>query len=251
MKKYLSLLIASLFLLVSAPNQISAQADIKQEIEVLINPVVPYISVTPAELKEATNVDDLSKRFKTSWVESYKSVIVYTSHKGKIRKENSTSDLFTVKQKENMLTADFGKDIKILIKYIPDNGLSSNDVKELVYEVSIVPHKEATYIGGQDQLDTYLNENVLDMLNKDVFKEYSLSAVKFTVNEMGQVVEANITQSSNDTKTDKILLDAICQMPDWEPASYANGQKEKREFVLSVGDHRSCVVNLLSIKDYN
>ena len=37
-------------------------------------------------------------------------------------------------------------------------------------------------------------------------------------------------------------------MPSWKPAAYANGMKVKQDFVLTVGDMTSCVVNLLNIR---
>jgi len=232
-------------------SEVQAQDIAENNFVCMVENVVPYISVTPAELKDATDIDDLSRRFKTSWVAEYKSVTVSTVHNGKVKKIKSKSDLFTAAQKEHMLTADFGTPINIVIKYIPNNNLSHNDVKELVYDVSVTPHKEAQFIGGEEALDSYLNESILSALDKSVLKQYGLAAVNFTVDELGQVVEAQVSESSNDEKTDKLILDAICQMPDWQPASYANGQKEKREFVVIVGDSKSCMTNTLGIKDFN
>jgi len=38
-------------------------------------------------------------------------------------------------------------------------------------------------------------------------------------------------------------------MANWQPAEYANGLKVRQEFVLTIGDHRSCTINLLNIRE--
>ncbi|MFT4667667.1 MAG: hypothetical protein ACI9XB_004640 [Gammaproteobacteria bacterium] len=54
--------------------------------------------------------------------------------------------------------------------------------------------------------------------------------------------------SSIDENVNELLLETIQNMPCWKPAEYANGLKVKQEFVLTVGNMESCVVNLLNIR---
>jgi len=81
---------------------------------------------------------------------------------------------------------------------------------------------------------------------------YSLTAVEFAIDEKGQIVDAQIFENPYQTfkhkATEEVMLEAICNMPNWTPAQYANGMRVKQEFVLTVGDQRGCIVNLLNIR---
>ena len=106
-----------------------------------------------------------------------------------------------------------------------------------------------SFLPWADKL-VYAN-NAIDKISTS-FNKINLAAVKFTINEEGQIVDAHVFQSayqpSKDEKIDELLLETICNMPSWEPAEYDNGIKVKQEFVLTVGDMESCVVNLLNIR---
>ena len=82
------------------------------------------------------------------------------------------------------------------------------------------------------------------------FKNYDLAAVKFTVNEDGKIANAHVVESSKDEKVDRLLLATIQNMTDWKPAKYSNGLQVKQDFILTVGNMESCVVNLLGIRRY-
>jgi TonB family protein len=147
-----------------------------------------------------------------------------------------------------MNKADVGTDISVKVQYIPDNTLKHNDVKEMTFSFVVDPESEATFYGGEQQLKKYLKEHGLEKISPANIKRYHLAAVKFTINEEGQVINAHVFESSKDEKVDKLLLDTISKMPRWKPAEYANGTKVKQEFVLLVGDMESCVINLVNIR---
>jgi len=62
------------------------------------------------------------------------------------------------------------------------------------------------------------------------------------------VINAHIVESSKDEKIDEIFLQTIQNMPLWKPAEFANGTTVSQDFVLTVGNMESCVVNLLNIR---
>jgi len=88
----------------------------------------------------------------------------------------------------------------------------------------------------------------MDKISASVFRKYNLAAVKFTVNEEGQIIDTHVSWPSNDEKTNELLLAGISNMPRWNPAEYANGVKVKQEFAFTVGDMESCVINLINIR---
>jgi TonB family protein len=78
---------------------------------------------------------------------------------------------------------------------------------------------------------------------------YNFVAIKFTIDEAGQIINAHIFQPSKDEDVDNLLLETICNMPNWKPAEYSNGKKVKQEFVLTVGNMENCMINLLNIRN--
>jgi len=211
-----------------------------------VNKIAPYLSVPEKKLKEAQTIRDLNKRFKTMWVKEYVSVEISSSVNGKIKKALSHSDTLNNAQKTLLKATDLNSVVEVDMKYIPNNSLASKDVKELNFTFSIDPNNTATFHGGELALFEYLKENAIDKINKDSIEEHAIASLKFIVNEKGQIIDAHIFQTSENEKTDAILLKAICNMPSWKPASYSNGINIKEEWALSIGDHRSCMVNVLN-----
>ena len=227
----------------------SPQSSLKNnsELKFEVNTIYPPLSIKKETLKSAKSLVDLNQHYKSSWVKEYVSVEVLTSYKGKIKKAVSQNDILSQAQKSIMKKADVGSDISVKVKYLPKNTLTNNDVKEINFSFKINPDIEATYKGGEQQLKKYLKETAINKINDDSFDTKNLAAVKFAINEKGQVIDAHIFETSKNEQVDKLLLEAISKMPNWKPAEYANNLKVKQEFVLTVGNHESCVMNLLGI----
>ena len=64
--------------------------------------------------------------------------------------------------------------------------------------------------------------------------------MEFTINRKGKTTEVRITGSSGVKNTDKMLLDLIHRMPDWEAAKDASGNKVKQIFELRAGYGIGC-----------
>lgn len=241
-------LIVLLCVVLFFPRPGSSQDSSTFELSYDVHRSYPYMSITKEKLNEAHTLSDLDKNYKSSWVKEYISVEVLTSYQGKTRKTVGKNNMLSFEQKDAMKTADVGTDISVKVRYVPDNKLKHNDPKEINFTFVVEPEREATYVGGSQQLKQYLKGNLMDKVSEVNFKRYQLAAVKFTIDEEGHVVNPHIFWTSEDEKTDKLLLDAVCNMPNWQPAEYANGLKVKQEFVLTAGDMESCVVNLLNIR---
>lgn len=209
----------------------------------------PSIRMTTDKLQQAETLKDLNKNFRRSWIKEYKRVEIQTYHQGKIRKVRSKDHNLNEQQKQDMLNADPGSTIAVNIEYLPDNNLKHNDIKEINFSFTVDPQTGAQFPGGQEDLKQYLKENAMDKIEEADFKMYQMSAVSFTIDEDGLVSNPHLSWSSEDENTDAVLLEAICNMPNWKPATYNNGLNVKQEFVFTVGDMRSCVVNMYNIKD--
>lgn len=226
----------------------TAQNSISTELKYEVNRIYPYISITKEKMNEANTLIDLNPDYKSSWIKTYISVEILTSHNGTERKAMSKNEILTQEQKDNLNMADVDKDISVKVRYIPDNTLKHNDIKELDFTFSVNPKIEAQFPGGQEQLNQYLWENAIDKIPDGVFIDYNLAAIKFSINEKGEISNVHVFESSKDEKIDGLLLAAIRNMPSWKPAEHYNGIQAKQEFVLTVGNMENCVINLLNIR---
>lgn len=227
-----------------AVSQDSLAFDISCE----INKTFPILSISKAQLEKAKTIVDLNQYYERSWVKEYISVEISTTQDGKSKKAQSKDNRLTKEQKDNLIAADVGTDISVNIRYIPNNNFVQNDIKDNNFTFTIEPDQDAQFPDNQYEMKAYLEEKIMDEIATINFKQYQLTAIKFTIDESGTVINAHVFESSKDEKIDQILLEAICNMPTWKAAQYDNGTKVKQEFVFTIGDMNSCVVNLLNIR---
>ena len=227
---------------------LKAQDKPAYDFEFKVSKVLPSISISRAQLKEASTLVDLNPYYKSSWIRSYHSVEISASLDGQIKESTNKDNRLTQDQKKLIAQADMGTDIAVKVIYMPENTLVNNEMKEMNFTFTIDPEVEASYIGGTEQLNHYLATSGFNKIPNSAIQQYNLAAVRFVVNEEGQIIDTEIAETSKDDDLDEFLIKTICDMPDWTPAAYADGTKVKQEFVLTVGDHTSCIVNLLNIR---
>lgn len=251
MKNFQYKLIVFLFVALAFPFLGASQDNTSFEFKYEIKRVFPYVSVTKEKLIAAHSLIDLNHRYEASWVKEYVSVEFSAIHDGKVKTLIGKNDILSQEQKEFMNTADLDTDISVKVLYIPDNNLKDNDVKEISFSFSVDPEKEAKYPGGEEELKKYLKEKAIDKITCSNFSQYELSTIKFTINVSGEVTNVHIFDAVNQAykqkDANKVLLEAIQNMPCWKAAEYADGTKAEQEFVLIVGDMRSCAINLVNI----
>lgn len=248
MKQFLSSITLLLLFTLSISTQSTAQESLPFDLQYEVKRIYPPVSITKEKLSAVSEIIDINPYFKSDWVKEYKSVEIKTSHKGVIKTAIAADDQLTVEQKNNIGAADIGSDIFVIVKYLPDNNLTKNDIQEIKFDFTIDPIKDASYTAGVSSLNQYLKENAIDMIPASVFKQYNLTAIKFAIDETGNIIDVHTFESSRDEKTDALLKEVIGNMKSWEPAEYADGTKVKQEFVLTVGDMTSCINNLLNTR---
>lgn len=217
-------------------------------IEYNLSRVNDDLSVSKMELTSATSLADLNRFYKPEWVREYISVEISSIHQGQIKKSRSKDGNLSVSQKEQMLSADAGKDIVVHVRYVPENDLKKNESRDWKFTFTIDPEREAQYPDGDKAMLAYLKKSTVDNIPAGCLTGYQLAAIKFTVNEEGEIINPFVFESTKDEKVDKMLLAAICDMPNWTPAQYADGTRVAQDFAFSVGNMESCIVNLLSVK---
>ena len=230
------------------PMLASTQVKLSEQPDYEVNVNYPPLSITKQQLNEANTIANINKFFKPSWIREYISVEILTTQNGMTKKGISKSDFFSHEQKDNMAKADVGTDIQIKVQYMPENTLKHNDAKEFKFSFLVNPEIEAQFPGGQQQLKQYLNEHAINKIPAGSFENYDLATIKFSINENGKIVDAHAFWPFKDEMIDNLLLEAIQNMPNWNPAEYANGVKVKQELVLSVGNMANCMLPTLNLR---
>jgi len=221
-----------------------AQNDLKFE----INSVLPPISIQENQLNQINTLTDLNKRYPESWVKEYISVEISAYQNGTLTKALGSSNVLNAAQKELIQLADRSSNIEVNVTYMPENSLKNNTAKLYDFKVAIMPENNAVYNEGEEQLLQYLQKNSIAKIEAGSFTGYDLTAIKFTVNEQGNITDIQVAMPSKDTKIDDMLVTTLSQMSGWKPASFSNGLKVKQDFVLTIGNMENCMVNLLNIR---
>ena len=96
----------------------------------------------------------------------------------------------------------------------------------------------------------YLVSNAVDKIPEGIFQPTDFAAVQFTINESGEVIDAQVFESAFQLhphdKANAILLEAVRQMPSWEPAEFCKGTMISQNYVFVVGNLESCLNNLIT-----
>ncbi|MEN0006146.1 MAG: energy transducer TonB [Bacteroidota bacterium] len=231
------------------PNATQAQSISALPYEV--NQVLPHIWVTKKQAVEAATLMDVNPRFKPAWVRRYLAVECSAVTGGVRRTAIGKSARLTEEQKELMLAADAGTDIRIVIDYIPENSLKEEEPKQIDFDFYIQADQAAQYPGGKVALQAYLKEQAIQHIPAGIFEGYDFAAVTFTVSELGEITAVELFESSKNEVVDNLLLDAVRKMPCWEPARYSNGVQTAQTFAFTIGNMENCMVNLLNIEGHS
>jgi len=237
-----------LFILFCIPALLFSQETTDFDLTFDVKKIFPYISVSSDQLNEAKTLNDLNERFESDWVQEYHSVELIVYNDSTLERAFGKSELLTKKQKEILSMADPNTEIQVLVKYLPKNNLQENEEKELEFSFTIDPDQVAEFPGGKEEMRAFFKAQAIDQLSKDEFRKHHLTAVKFEVDTDGTILNPHISEPSKSTRTDEVLLKAICNMPKWQPAEYKNGLKVKQEYVLLIGDMNSCVQNFYNTR---
>lgn len=120
----------------------------------------------------------------------------------------------------------FFSDQSYFIRAVHDNS------SEIV-PIGSVQTRNAAFIGGYDELVSYLKENILEEIAPGIgwLKPPTLT---FTVNEHGETEDVELVETSGNADLDGVLLQLITDMPSWEPAIDAKGSSMKQAFEFKV-----------------
>jgi len=231
-----------------AISQVNAQSELPSGLGYEVSRIYPSLSETQEALAEAKSISELNPYFKSEWVKEIKSVEVVTTSGNNQRVVKGITQEFNEDQIASIKSADIGSEMSVLVRYLPDNDLGFNDVKEFDFDCVLDPERDATFPGGSEELNKYILSSPVGQLTQDQIRQYLAAIVTFVVDEDGEITDAKIHQSSDNDEVDKQLLATVCDMPNWLPAEYRNSKRIKQEYALVVGDLMSCTINTLNTR---
>ncbi len=190
-------------------------------------PIKDVVLVSPK------NMDELIAFYPHDWIVKHESTQITVNHNGKKQTVEGKNDTLTKEQIQLLHNAAIGDQITIIVNYKSKNSISGNlENSKMNVRYTVMPDMEAQCSVDNKELRKYFHEKAIDKLPSDFSKRNISPILVFTVNENGDVSEAKITNPSGDEKIDKLLLDAVYNMPKWKPAQNAKGTKFKQEFIF-------------------
>ena len=194
-------------------------------------------SITKDQLDKAVSMKDINPGYPSSWITDYVSTKVTAINNGTEMSAYGTNETLTEQQRQIIQEADMASDIKVEVAYRNQNAATNEvSINAMNFGMTVVPEKQAEYIGGREQLNQYLKLNAIEKIGEKRSTDMGAVVIRFTVNEQGEIANAHLSGTSKDPAIDKMLLKAINKMPKWKPAENAAGEKISQEFVFSVGN---------------
>ncbi|MGV3631643.1 MAG: energy transducer TonB [Bacteroidota bacterium] len=96
---------------------------------------------------------------------------------------------------------------------------------------TLIPVTEASYVGGPEAMQDYLNKNLV--IPKDKKNVEGKVYVEFMIDKEGKIKESKVLRGL-DPKLDQIALSAVNGMPAWNPARDASGAPMSSKMVLPI-----------------
>lgn len=250
MYQHLHIYLLSISIVISSTASISAQSPALSDTEIWYDVLqtYPHLTVSPQQLSTARTLVDLNKHYEQHWVDTYLSVEISATHRGQRVRSISSSDTITQDQRSLLRDADHGSMSTVRVRYTPINELHDKAARENKFSFTMDPDTPASYPEGHRRLLQYLREQNVANIPRTTIQPYNVAAVAFVIDTIGHVSDVQLLHRSKDSSIDSLLMAAICNMKTWHPASYADGTKVAQSYVLAVGDHKSCTMNLLNVR---
>lgn len=198
-------------------------------------------AITKEKLGTARSMSDIIPYYPASWITSYTSVEISAISNGNTFTSISSNDILSTEQIKMLSSLGFGTEIVIKIGYVRENSLTKKVEDGMMnYSATVIPDTEAQCPDGHEQLSLYFKKYVSEKISSEDSKALEYAAVRFTINEDGGITAVKIHETSGNPEIDHLLLDAVKNMPAWNPAEDSKGQKVRQEFEFTVSGNEGC-----------
>lgn len=196
-------------------------------------------SITKEILEDANLISDLIANYPENWISEYVSVELITVLNGKEISAVSADEILSEEQRNLLNSLKESSSVIVNVKY--KTKVAVTDVMEnnlLNISMTIIPEKEAEFVGGYDKMIAYLQKNIKGEFSNEILSQLQYSSVVFTVNEEGRTDNIKLINTSGNSEIDELLLNLIGSMPKWKPAENSKGDYVKQEFEFNFGNDK-------------
>lgn len=245
MKKTI-LIVCTAFVIFSLTAFAYSNVDIEVEKEITTNepPTFAYdvdsrffANITKEDLFKANTIIDLVPK-ESGWdTKTFRRVKINILTDGENPFAKGESNELTAEQKRLLQSADYSTNFNIEAncnRTFPETGETKDQC--FIYYITVIPEKEASYMGGKEAIINYLKENCESTIAKIERGNLKPGKAHFTISKEGTIKNVNLESTSGYPTVDKKMMELISTMPgEWIPATNENGEHVEQELVFSFG----------------
>ncbi len=195
-------------------------------------------TTTKSRLSGSKLIKDFVPGYPTDWVSDYVSVKMTINKDDHEYILHSSNDTLTKEQKELINSLDINDTVSIRVAYKCKNAATNETEFRNMKDISlvVVPEFSAMPVFGYDLLIEYLEENSLGEIPTSLQNKMDQLIIHFSVNELGEINNAIVKQSSGFIEVDELILDLTNSFRNWTPAKDNNGNAVLQDFILTFGN---------------
>lgn len=198
-----------------------------------------FSPMTKEEIAKVTSIEDLIPEDQIDRIVMLKKVevIIFKDEKRSNIRVTGNSSEFSQEQLAFLQSLENSTNFVVNAEYQQKNyDTGQLEGSQSTPHLSIVPHKQASYLFGTDALKYFLKENSKEAREGVDPKKLKPAKLFFTVTKDGAIENVHLDRSSDYPLVDKKMIELISTAPGkWMPAENTQGEKVDQELVVSFG----------------
>jgi hypothetical protein len=195
-------------------------------------------TTTKSRLSNAKLIKDFVSGYPADWVSDYVSIEMIFNKNDNEYILHSINDTLTLEQRELINSLTINDHVSIRVAYKCENAATNETEFRNMKDISlvVVPEFSAMPVFGYDILIQYLEDNSLSEIPTSLQKKMDQLIIHFSINELGEINNAIVKQSSGFIEVDELILDLTNSLRNWTPAKDNNGNAVLQDFILTFGN---------------
>lgn len=174
--------------------------------------------------KEAESLSNYSKNRLTIMLENGESI------------EYGNGETFTLEQLNLLSKVDYSTNLYIKADCKTSNEAGDLFHYDLVYYMTVIPEKEASFVAGNDALIEQVKARTKNKVAHVKMNNIKPGKVRFTVNKEGKISHAELESTCGYEDLDESLIQIFNSIEgDWNPAMNSQGEAVEQELVFFFG----------------
>ena len=194
-------------------------------------------TITKQKLQTAKSIIDIFPAHATNGISDFQNTKIALLPNQKKSIQNGKGEILNQNQLALLQLADYSTDFYLRAEYVK-NTLNTNQVERdhIIYYMSVVPEKEASYQDGQSALINYLKKNSIEETLIAPKDKLSPGKIRFTVTEKGHISNVILESTSGHQVIDQTMMELVTTVPgNWNPATNSKGENVAQELVFFFG----------------